>query len=258
MKKHPENILTFSLGLSPPGLLDAEDDPSFSSSASFSASADQARLQIMLEEEADQRLDQLRARDLAVRQLESDIVDVNAIFKDLASMVHEQGDLVDTIEENVEVTSIKVEEGTDQLRQAEVYQSKARKKKLILGGILLVVVIIVVVISIILLCLLLPIGIRMVKKCSYGTSRTFAEPSTVLPLQMESSFPAKTWEPSPDAKDSTCAICLDDFKEDSQVRELTCAHVFHVNCIDSWAVNRFSCPLCKRSMDSTVVQDLDN
>lgn len=37
-----------------------------------------------------------------IRQLESDIVDVNKIFKDLACMVHDQGSLVDSIEENVE------------------------------------------------------------------------------------------------------------------------------------------------------------
>ena len=47
---------------------------------------------------------------------------MNTIFKDLATMVHEQGGMVDSIEQNVESTNIRVHEGTDQLRQAEAYK----------------------------------------------------------------------------------------------------------------------------------------
>ena len=54
-----------------------------------SGAAGQAqRTQLMLEEE--QNLQQLQDRERAVRQLESDIGDVNQIFKDLAAMVHDQ------------------------------------------------------------------------------------------------------------------------------------------------------------------------
>ena len=49
-------------------------------------------------------------------------MDVNTIFKDLATMVHEQGETIDSIEGNVESASIQVHEGTDQLRQAEMYK----------------------------------------------------------------------------------------------------------------------------------------
>lgn len=82
-----------------------------------------------------------------MRQLESDIVDVNTIFKDLATMVHEQGEMVDSIEANVESTHIRVSEGTDHLRQAETYRNKTRKKKLIMlcvGLIILVILIIII------------------------------------------------------------------------------------------------------------------
>ena len=51
---------------------------------------------------------------------------MNTIFKDLATMVHEQGEMVDSIEANVETTSVRVHEGTEQLRQAETY--KVRRK----------------------------------------------------------------------------------------------------------------------------------
>lgn len=97
----------------------------------------QSRTQAMMQEEAD--LEALQERERAIRQLESDIVDVNTIFKDLATMVHEQGDIVDSIESNIEAASVQVHEGTDQLRQAYSYQTSARKKKIILATIGLVI-----------------------------------------------------------------------------------------------------------------------
>ena len=56
--------------------------------------------------------------------------------------------MVDSIEANVETASIRVNEGTDQLRQAERYQQKARKKKIIMaiiGAIVLAIIIGVIV-----------------------------------------------------------------------------------------------------------------
>ncbi|KAJ2503339.1 hypothetical protein GGH96_000360 [Coemansia sp. RSA 1972] len=42
-----------------------------------------------------------------------------------------------------------------------------------------------------------------------------------------------------------CAICLDLFVEQSLVRSLACAHVFHSECIDKWLLKRSCrCPLC--------------
>jgi t-SNARE complex subunit (syntaxin) len=51
-------------------------------------------------------------------------------------LVHDQGEIVDSIESNVETSAIRVNEGTDQLMQAERYQNMARKKKLYLASIL--------------------------------------------------------------------------------------------------------------------------
>jgi len=102
----------------------------------------QSRTQLMIEEE--ERIGQLEQREHSMRQLESDIVDVNTIFKDLATMVHEQGEIVDSIEQNIESTTVQVTTGTEQLRQAADYQSKARKKKIILAVLGLVILAILV------------------------------------------------------------------------------------------------------------------
>lgn len=87
-------------------------------------------------------------REEALRKLERDIVDVNQIFKDLGMMVHEQGDVIDSIEANVEVASASVEQGTDQLRQARDHQSKARKKKCIIITIVVIILALVIIIPV--------------------------------------------------------------------------------------------------------------
>lgn len=78
--------------------------------------------QVLMMEDESESVELMRQREQAIRQLESDILDVNQIFKDLATMVHDQGDIVDSIEACVESAHIQVEEGTRELSQAHTYQ----------------------------------------------------------------------------------------------------------------------------------------
>lgn len=96
-------------------------------------------------------LQDVQERENAIRQLESDIVDVNMIFKDLATMVHEQGDMIDSIEAHVETAETDVVQGNTQLRQARDHQASARKKKMmcfILLIVLIAVLILVIYLSV--------------------------------------------------------------------------------------------------------------
>lgn len=88
--------------------------------------------QVQIQEQRRQNLLELRDRRNALNQLESDINDVNNIFKDLARIVHEQGDMVDSIEAHVEHATIHVEQGNVNVQQALHYQTKARQKQLLL------------------------------------------------------------------------------------------------------------------------------
>jgi len=101
----------------------------------------QTQIQIQQEETDVQALAE---RERAIRQLESDIVDVNTIFKELATMVHEQGEMIDSIEANVETSQMRVEEGTSQLATASSYKSKIRRRKCILAIILSIVLTILI------------------------------------------------------------------------------------------------------------------
>ena len=60
----------------------------------------------------------MQEREQQIRQLESDILDINEIFRDLGTLVHEQGEQIDSIENNVEQAYNQVEAGNEQLTQA--------------------------------------------------------------------------------------------------------------------------------------------
>ncbi|KAL8561692.1 hypothetical protein ACOMHN_054989 [Nucella lapillus] len=91
----------------------------------------------------------LREREERIRQLESDVLDVNEIFRDLGAMISEQGEVLNDIEANVERACSNVGGGNDQLIKAAEYQKKSRKKMCCLLVIFLLVVIIITVIIVV-------------------------------------------------------------------------------------------------------------
>ncbi|CAN7999000.1 unnamed protein product [Ixodes hexagonus] len=88
----------------------------------------------------------LAERERRMRQIETDMLDCNQIFKDLATLVHEQGETINSIEGNIESTQINTGQAVDQLRSAAHYQKKYRKKACCL---LVLVIIIVVTLSLV-------------------------------------------------------------------------------------------------------------
>lgn len=101
--------------------------------------------QKQLQDEVD--LELLEEQERSVRRLEQDIGDVNQIFKELGTLVHDQGEMVDSIEASVERSHVFVQEGAQQLRTAHSYSSRLRKRKFILA--MLAAVILAIVIGII-------------------------------------------------------------------------------------------------------------
>lgn len=96
------------------------DIPGDSGSSPF-APQEQIQAQAIQVEE-DINIEELKEREKSIRQIESDIVDVNKIFKDLATMIHAQAELVDSIEANVESATIQVHEGAQQIHKARDFQ----------------------------------------------------------------------------------------------------------------------------------------
>ncbi|KAM7532998.1 hypothetical protein Aperf_G00000124724 [Anoplocephala perfoliata] len=85
--------------------------------------------------------DERMARDMEA--LEADIIMVNELFTTLATYVHDQGEIVDSIEANTEAAYVQVHSGVQQLQSAVQHRKSARRKKCICALILLVVLIII-------------------------------------------------------------------------------------------------------------------
>uniref|UniRef100_A0A8C3I1H5 t-SNARE domain containing 1 n=1 Tax=Chrysemys picta bellii TaxID=8478 RepID=A0A8C3I1H5_CHRPI len=66
----------------------------------------QSQDQALLSEITEEDLEAIRVREEAIQQIESDMLDVNQIIKDLASMVYEQGDTIATSQEDEVLPSL--------------------------------------------------------------------------------------------------------------------------------------------------------
>lgn len=45
-----------------------------------------------------------------------------------------------------------------------------------------------------------------------------------------------------------CAVCMDPFEAEDQLKILPCQHGFHALCADGWLADNDTCPLCKQSI----------
>ncbi|XP_062501226.1 syntaxin-16-like [Corticium candelabrum] len=80
--------------------------------------------QLMLVEDNTEVIEE---RERQIRSIVESISQLNEIFRDLATMIVEQGTVLDRIDYNIEQTSTSVEKGLQQLEQAEKTQRKSRK-----------------------------------------------------------------------------------------------------------------------------------
>lgn len=83
--------------------------------------------------------DMMLEREARIQQIESDVLDVNQIMRELGSLVNAQGETIDTIENSIDHAVGNVEEGTEQLVKASQYQNKFRRKILIIALIGLII-----------------------------------------------------------------------------------------------------------------------
>ena len=83
-------------------------------------------------------------RESDLLSVEKSVAQVNEIFRDLGTLVHEQQYMLDNIEANVTSVGVNVENATTELRTANQYQRSATRKWLCLLGVALVVLLILI------------------------------------------------------------------------------------------------------------------
>lgn len=101
-----------------------------------------AQAQIM---ETDQTHD-LQLRDRELTQIANSIASLADLFKDLSNLVIDQGTLLDSVEYNIEQTSVQVAEAVKELNIATRYQRNTGRRKIIFLLLLIIFGLIIVLI----------------------------------------------------------------------------------------------------------------
>jgi t-SNARE complex subunit (syntaxin) len=129
--------------------LEQEQQSTSTSGGAYNASGQQQQLQAQKPALADQSEVNFNEtliieRESEIRNIESSVSELNELFRDVAHMVHSQGDQVDLISENVTQTRDDTRNADQQLRTAARHQRSARGKACCLLVILAIVLAVVI------------------------------------------------------------------------------------------------------------------
>lgn len=97
------------------------------------------------QEEVDYQENLIIERESEIRNIEQSVGELNELFRDVAHMVHEQGQSLDVISANVTSTRDDTQNADQQLRTASRHQKSARGKACILLVILVIVLTVIIV-----------------------------------------------------------------------------------------------------------------
>ncbi|KAG0309327.1 hypothetical protein BGZ98_003442 [Dissophora globulifera] len=90
---------------------------------------DQRRMQLLVvDNELEYNESMITQREDEIRDIEHGISELNDIFRDLGSMVHEQGNMLDSIESNVTSITMTTHTAAEELVTAAEHQKSARNK----------------------------------------------------------------------------------------------------------------------------------
>jgi len=48
--------------------------------------------------------------------------------------------------------------------------------------------------------------------------------------------------------DNKCVVCQYEFKNGEEVTKLSCGHLFHSECVDTWLSKNKVCPMCHKEI----------
>lgn len=55
--------------------------------------------------------------------------------------------------------------------------------------------------------------------------------------------------------DKNCSICMEKFEKDNKIIILECDHVLHTDCIKEWVKYKSECPVCRKNIDTTDINE---
>lgn len=128
--------------------LEEASSPGAEGSSPFGQQQSQEQLRLASQDEVDFQDSLIVEREAEIRNIEQGVTELNELFRDVAHIVNEQGEMLDTIAANVDNTRSDTRGADLELRSAARYQKNARSKMccllLILAVILTIIVLAVV------------------------------------------------------------------------------------------------------------------
>jgi len=97
---------------------------------------------------------QMEEREKGIKEIETTIIEINEITRDLSTLVHEQGILIDNIETHIDVAVQHSTQGVEELRKASDYQKSGK------SYMCWIVLILTVAVVIILASIIIPILVK--------------------------------------------------------------------------------------------------
>ncbi|KAI3860951.1 hypothetical protein MKW92_044171 [Papaver armeniacum] len=88
----------------------------------------------------------IEEREQGIQEIQNEIVEIHEIFKDLAVLVHEQGDVILEIDKNVDKSHMAIEQGKSQLEKAAKTQKSNSSLTCLLWVIFVLVLLIVIIV----------------------------------------------------------------------------------------------------------------
>jgi syntaxin 7 len=124
--------------------LEEASSPGAEGSNTYGLQQSQDQLRLASQDEVDFQDSLIVEREAEIRNIEQGVTELNELFRDVAHIVNEQGELLDTIHENVENTRTDTRGADLELRSAARYQKNARSKACCLLLILAVILTIII------------------------------------------------------------------------------------------------------------------
>ncbi|PVI07754.1 t-SNARE [Periconia macrospinosa] len=124
--------------------LEDQTSPTETRGGGFGQQQEQEQLRLASQDEVDFQEQMIIERESEIRNIEQSVGELNELFRDVAHMVHEQGEQINLIEDHVETTYDNSRGAHIELVRANKYQKSARSKACILLLILAVVLVIII------------------------------------------------------------------------------------------------------------------
>jgi len=124
--------------------LEEQQSPGAESNNPIGQQQTQEHLRLASQDEVDFQDSLIVEREAEIRNIEQGVTELNELFRDVAHIVNEQGEVLDTIANNVENTRSDTRGADLELRSAARYQKNARSKACCLLLILAVILTIII------------------------------------------------------------------------------------------------------------------